>query len=121
MAGMQWWTVPKLMATGRGDVQEFIAVQAATKPANAIGGPYATQAEAEKAIIAHNSQPPKLPNPLSGIDRAGAVLEAFYKNLTDGKMWRSLGWIALGIVLIIAGIMMWMKAPQKAAALARGL
>ncbi len=45
-----------------------------------------------------------LPDPLAGI--AGA-LSAFYHALTDGKMWRSLGWIFLGIALMMAGLIWW--------------
>jgi len=50
-----------------------------------------------------------LPSPLHGLDQIGAVLEAFYKNITDPKMWRSLAWFNLGIVLLLVGIVMWMK------------
>jgi hypothetical protein len=32
------------------------------------------------------------------------ALAAFYDKVTDGKMWRSLGWVALGLVLMITGI-----------------
>lgn len=40
---------------------------------------------------------------LSGVDRLSAVLTAGFGALTDGKMWRSLGWIILGLVLTIIG------------------
>lgn len=33
----------------------------------------------------------------------GAALVGFFATVTDGKMWRSLAWIVLGVVLIIAG------------------
>jgi len=46
---------------------------------------------------------------LSGIARVGDVLQAFYENITDGKMWRSLGWLVLGLVFIIGGVVLWMK------------
>jgi hypothetical protein len=35
------------------------------------------------------------------------ALSAFYDKLTDGKMWRSLGWLALGILLMLLGLAMW--------------
>lgn len=35
------------------------------------------------------------------------ALTAFYDKVTDGKMWRSLGWLALGIVLMLVGVAMW--------------
>ena len=32
------------------------------------------------------------------------ALTAFYDVLTNGKMWRSLGWLALGVLLMLAGL-----------------
>lgn len=43
-------------------------------------------------------------NPLSGI---AGVLTAFYHAVTDGKMWRSVGWIVLGVLLMLAGVALW--------------
>ena len=34
----------------------------------------------------------------------GATLAAFFGTITDGKMWRSLGWVILGILMIMVGI-----------------
>ena len=45
-------------------------------------------------------------NPLAGI--AGAIT-AFYHAITDGKMWRSVGWLLLGVTLMILGAALWMK------------
>jgi hypothetical protein len=60
-----------------------------------------------------------LPNPLAGI--AGS-LEAFFTAVTDGKLWRSLGWILLGASLVYTGIFLWLRIPQRAAqAVTRGL
>ena len=42
--------------------------------------------------------------PLAGL--AGSA-EAFFGALTDGKMWRSLGWVLLGIVLMLFGVLLW--------------
>ena len=39
-----------------------------------------------------------------GVDRVAAVLAAFFATLTDGKFWRSLGWLLLGLVLLGIGI-----------------
>lgn len=92
------------------------------------GGPFKTKAEADASITKHQKETPHgstvtyshespqqqagvpgLSNPLSGIDQIGADLEAFYKDITDGKMWRSLGWLVLGLTLVIAGIFLWLK------------
>ena len=35
------------------------------------------------------------------------VFEAAWTMLTDGKMWRSLGWLLLGIVLMLLGVALW--------------
>jgi hypothetical protein len=32
------------------------------------------------------------------------ALSAFYDKITDGKMWRSLGWLLLGVILLLTGI-----------------
>lgn len=37
------------------------------------------------------------------------ALSGFYDVLTNGKMWRSLGWLLLGIVLMILGLALWLK------------
>ena len=41
-----------------------------------------------------------VPAPLSGIT---TVIEGIWAGITDGKFWRSLGWLLLGIVLILMG------------------
>lgn len=61
-----------------------------------------------KALKGFSQAIPKIPV-LSGIDELGAVAESFYDVITDGKMWRSLGWIVLGIVLIVAGLYFWVR------------
>lgn len=33
----------------------------------------------------------------------GAALIGFFTTITDGRMWRSLGWIILGVLLMILG------------------
>lgn len=48
-------------------------------------------------------------NPLSGIDSIGASIEAFYDTITDGKLWRSISWITLGALLLLAGIFLWFR------------
>lgn len=42
-----------------------------------------------------------------GFSSVSNALTAFYRKVTDGKMWRSLGWLLLGIALIIAGLVLW--------------
>jgi hypothetical protein len=44
-------------------------------------------------------------------DTAGMFgsVEQFMVAITDGKMWRSLGWAIIGLLLIMAGLYMWGK------------
>jgi hypothetical protein len=88
------------------------------QPVNA-DGPFKTRADAQAAEsdnrkkIAKKEQAGSLPNlnPLSGIE---GLFSGFFQVLTDGKMWRSLGWIVLGLVLLFMGVSLWLKLPQKA-------
>jgi len=64
---------------------------------------------------AATGQTGSLPNPLAGI--AGAA-EAFFTAVTDGKLWRSLGWVLLGIILVMAGVYLWIVPPAANKALA---
>lgn len=40
----------------------------------------------------------------SGLSDTANALVAFFGTITDYRMWRSLGWLLLGIVLIGAGL-----------------
>ncbi len=46
---------------------------------------------------------------IPGLTDAGAALIAFFGTITDGEMWRSLGWLLLGIVLMGVGLALWTK------------
>lgn len=58
------------------------------------------------------SVPAQIANTAGGIPGASAfssaanALSGFYTVITNGKMWRSLGWLLLGIVLMFTGIAM---------------
>ena len=41
----------------------------------------------------------------------GATLAAFFGTITDGKMWRSLGWILLGIICLNWGVILLLREP----------
>lgn len=47
--------------------------------------------------------------PVKGIEEIGAVLKAVYTTVTDGKMWRSLGWLLLGIIVLLFGVWLWVR------------
>ena len=40
----------------------------------------------------------------SGISDTAAALGAFFTTVTDYRMWRSLAWLILGVLLIAAGL-----------------
>lgn len=46
-------------------------------------------------------------SPLTRFTDIATALSAFYAKVTDGKMWRSVGWLLLGVVLIIFGLVLW--------------
>lgn len=48
-------------------------------------------------------------NPLSGLEGISRVLGDVGTALTDGKLWRSLGWLVLGVLLLFTGVFLWMK------------
>lgn len=51
----------------------------------------------------------------SSLSDTAATLTAFFAEITDGKMWRSLAWIVLGAALLLLGIALWLRIPQAAA------
>ena len=55
---------------------------------------------------------------LKGTEKIAAQLGGFLHIITDGRMWRSLGWILLGILLMFLGLSLWLKLPSKLASAA---
>lgn len=47
------------------------------------------------------------PQQLAGEAPGISTVEAIWTELTDGRMWRSLGWLILGIVLMLLGVAWW--------------
>ena len=47
---------------------------------------------------------------LGSVLQAGNVLAAFFDAITNGRMWRSLGWLLLGGVMMALGLTLWLKA-----------
>lgn len=48
---------------------------------------------------------------LTDAEKAVDVGVRFFQVLTDGAMWRSLGWLLLGLVLLGLGLTMLLRAP----------
>lgn len=46
--------------------------------------------------------------PFGQLSDIAAALVAFFSEITDFRMWRSLGWLLLGIVLLAGGLILWL-------------
>ncbi len=72
------------------------------------GGPYPSEAVAQAAIPAIQAAHPapgaaaQLIPGVKGIEEVGHWIAVFIHAITDGKMWRSLGWLILGFILFLA-------------------
>jgi hypothetical protein len=53
---------------------------------------------------------------LQGITTLALAVTRFGEMLTDYRMWRSVGWVILGIVMMILGLVWWLRAPITHAA-----
>lgn len=125
----QWWVVQN-PSGARGGPPVYIAVQAATPPPNEVAGPYATEAEARAKILELENQTtfppaPSIPNPFGFLAALGWIQEIGHwvglavSAVTDIHMWISLGWLALGFWMLVIGILLWLKIPQRAARAAK--
>lgn len=127
----QWW-VMEASAPGRGAPQ-FRAIESATRPkdtavSHVAAGPFATQADAQNWINQQGSIGgilPSIPNPFGFLAALGWIQEIGHwvgiavAAVTDIHMWISLGWLALGFWMLVIGILLWLKIPQRAARAAK--
>jgi hypothetical protein len=119
-----WWVI---VGTSYGSQPTFDIFQASQADAETrskqivevstqqnLFGPYQTKADAQQAAGGQGADPVTAPtaggNPLSGVEApftdTAHALSGFYEKLTDGKMWRSLAWLLLGVILMFAGATM---------------
>jgi hypothetical protein len=106
-AGGKWWVIS---TGGETRVTPFEVLESAKKPAGSVAGPFGTKAEAQGWITAKEKKfPIDVPNPLSGIGAVAHWIGTVVEHLTDGAMWRSLGWMGLGAALVMAGIYLWFR------------
>jgi hypothetical protein len=114
-----WWVI---VATNYGSAPSYTYFQGTQAQAQAksnvvevstqqnLFGPYDTKAEAQAAAQGQGANPVTAPtpgggsNPLAPFSDVSHALTAFYRTVTDGKLWRSLGWLLLGVLLLFTGI-----------------
>lgn len=120
-----WWVVEANIGSGATPTYQLIQgpppgpdpkkVLTANGTTVKVTGPFSTQAAAQATIPVGSQTGPGGPtapglgpsNPLAVFSSITNALSAFYDVLTNGKMWRSLGWLLLGVALIGAGLYLW--------------
>jgi hypothetical protein len=84
-----------------------------------IQGPYTSQALANKAIPGIQKSAPAqgAVQQATGVNFSSIqnALTAFYDKVTDGQMWRSLGWLLLGILMIFVGLALLLRGQAEKA------
>lgn len=117
----QWWVMAA--NSPRPGSPPFQAVQSATRPkdtaiAHVAAGPFATKTDAENWIQQQDPTGipiPSIPNPLSLLAGLGWIQEIGHwagilvSAITDLHTYISLGWLMLGFILLIIGILMWLR------------
>ena len=101
--GGTWWVVPVpggIARTGPSASALYQAVQAASRPAGTVAGPFSTQAAAEAWISAKDKSPITVPSPLTGLNAIGD----FFNKLGEANTWIRVGEVLLGVVLIAVGV-----------------
>jgi hypothetical protein len=134
----QWWIV--VTPNTQGAQYKIIQGSAASvqgQYGQYAQGPFATRADAQAAAggglspgqvagaagagLTQGLTPTMVPTSISAglsIFDAAHWIGVLVTNLTNVAMWRSLGWLALGVMLMTVGLMLWLKLPQKAADIA---
>jgi hypothetical protein len=77
-------------------------------------GPFATEADAQAAQAPTQQSPNPVAdavnaaeNSTSGIGGLIAEIAKVWADVTNWKVWRSIGWLALGVVLILTAVAWW--------------
>lgn len=138
--GAPWWVILEA-SSGPPISSGFIVVQGTADAIHQkygtgaqVNGPYPTKAAAEaagqKLSQPFGPQPPTglptgIPNPFGFLAALGWIQEIGHwvglavAAITDIHMWISLGWLALGFWMLVVGILLWLKIPQRAARAAK--
>lgn len=136
----QWWVILEA-SSGPPISSGFIVVQGTAAAIHQkygtgpqVNGPYATRAEAEaagqKLSQPFGPQPPTglpggTPNPFAFLAALGWIQEIGHwagilvSAVTDVHTWISVGWLGLGFWMLVIGILLWLRIPQRAAKAAK--
>lgn len=85
------------------------------------GGPYNTEAEANAALPGIQAKTPapgavqQAVAPIAGLEALAHIIGDIGRAVVDGKMWRSLGWLLLGVIVFGFGLVLWLKKPIEQA------
>lgn len=88
-----------------------LAVEQVTQQPGAGAGGGQSQQQAQTAIAGQTDV--KAGTPFDALASVGSVLRAFFDELTNAAMWKSLGWGVIGAVFLIVGIVVWSGLDSK--------
>lgn len=96
-------------------ISPYRVVQSLNRPQNTtqwvvVAGPFPSKQDAAQWINEHEGHFPSIPNPLAflaWIQDIGHWVATAVAYVTDGAMWRSLGWLALGFIMLLSGVLLW--------------
>lgn len=114
-----WYVVDFTGPPGRVGTREvarqFKSRTAIKPPWTYVAGPFPTRAAAEAYISQHTPVQRGI-NAVTGafswLQDIGHWVGIAVAYITDGAMWRSIGWVALGAALLIIGIILWWRSTE---------
>jgi hypothetical protein len=107
MASGKWWVINQISRPGgpRGPQQtNYVVVQNATRPVNAVAGPFGTQAQATAWQTSGNTAGNSPGSAVGGATNAALKSLNPLAGLFQANIWIRVGEVALGLILIAVGI-----------------
>lgn len=114
---MKWWIVNQLTRPGgpRGPQQtNYVIVQSASRPINAISGPYDTKAEAQAAQTGDNTAGNSPGSAIGGATDAAVKSLNPLAGLFQANIWIRVGEVVVGLILLGIGLNALMKGKPMA-------
>ncbi len=128
MASAQWWVINQISRPGgpRGpQVTSYVVVQSATRPTNAVAGPYATKAEAQAWQTSANTAGNSPGSVVGGVTNAAVnatginAIGGFFSALGEANTWIRVAKVVVGGALLIIGLVHITGADNAVASIAR--